>query len=69
MKRSTLAFLCCPDCKGELVLTVTDGDEQVVRKGKLHCPVCLIDYPIEDGIPDLLSRTRSGWGSPPGSRK
>jgi uncharacterized protein YbaR (Trm112 family) len=59
MKRSLLPLLCCPVCKGDLTLTVTDGDDQVVREGKFHCPVCRVDYPIEDGIPDLLPRNRS----------
>lgn len=59
MKRSILPILCCPVCKGDLSLTVDDGDGQEVREGRLHCPVCRVDYPIEDGIPDLLPRKTS----------
>ncbi|NYT07024.1 MAG: Trm112 family protein [Methanomicrobiales archaeon] len=56
MKRSILPLLCCPVCKGDLTLTVTAGDDKEIREGKLHCPICRVNYPIEDGIPDLLPR-------------
>lgn len=54
MKRSIVPLLCCPVCKGDLTLTVTDGDDREIREGKLHCLVCRVEYPVEDGIPDLL---------------
>ncbi len=57
MKRSILPLLCCPVCKGDLTLTVTEGDDREIREGKLHCPACGVDYPVEDGIPDLLPRS------------
>ena len=56
MKRSILPLLCCPVCKGNFTVSVTDGDDQEIRKGTLHCPVCQVDYPVDDGIPDLLPR-------------
>ncbi|NYT17374.1 MAG: Trm112 family protein [Methanomicrobiales archaeon] len=59
MKRSILPLLCCPVCKGDLIVTVTEGDEEVIREGILHCPICRVDYPVEDGIPDLLPRAPS----------
>jgi uncharacterized protein len=56
MRRTLLPILCCPVCKGDLVLTVIAEDEKEIVTGTLHCPSCKVDYPIEDGIPDLLPR-------------
>jgi len=56
MKRSLLPILCCPVCKGDLVLVVTEEEEIEIITGILSCPACEVDYPIEDGIPDLLPR-------------
>jgi uncharacterized protein YbaR (Trm112 family) len=49
-----LEILRCPMCRGELTLAPgrTEGDEVV--EGTLSCAACRIDYPISDGIPDLL---------------
>jgi uncharacterized protein YbaR (Trm112 family) len=57
MKRTLLPILCCPVCKGDLMLTIEVEDEKEIMRGTLHCPSCLADYPIEEGIPDLLPRT------------
>ncbi|MCI4349405.1 MAG: Trm112 family protein, partial [Thermoplasmata archaeon] len=37
-----------------LGLTVTKEDRHEILLGRLTCPTCKIDYPIEDGIPNLL---------------
>jgi len=60
MKRSLLPILCCPVCKGDLVLAVTEEDATEIIGGTLSCPACGVIYPIEDGIPDLLPRTAVG---------
>jgi uncharacterized protein YbaR (Trm112 family) len=53
MKRELMEILACPVCKGDLELEVTsEGDE--IEAGYLRCLVCGIDYPIEDGIPNML---------------
>ena len=57
MKRSLMDILCCPVCKGDLVLTVVREDEKEVIDGTLHCDVCSVDYPIQDGIPNLLPQS------------
>lgn len=57
MKRSLMDILCCPVCKGDLALQVEKEDEKEVLEGKLHCAACTVDYPIHEGIPDLLPRT------------
>ena len=54
MKRELHDILCCPVCKGELELQVTDEDEQEILSGFLICHACVAHYPIEDGIPNLL---------------
>lgn len=50
-------ILCCPVCKGDLVLTVTKEDEKEILEGGLHCTACRVDYPINEGIPNLLPQT------------
>lgn len=57
MRRQIIPLLCCPTCKGELSLTVEREDETEILEGMLHCPACSVNYPIEEGIPDLLPRT------------
>ena len=54
MRTDLMEILCCPVCKGDLTLTVgrREGDE--VLDGSLRCARCSVDYPIADGIPDLL---------------
>jgi uncharacterized protein YbaR (Trm112 family) len=57
MRRQIIPLLCCPICKGDLSLTVVREDETEILEGMLHCPACNVNYPIEEGIPDLLPRT------------
>jgi uncharacterized protein YbaR (Trm112 family) len=57
-----MAILCCPVCKGELTLradevSVREGGEEEILEGMLFCAACDVDYPIHEGIPDLLPRT------------
>lgn len=54
MKRSLRDILCCPKCKGELGLTVKKELEHEVEEGTLSCKACKLNFPIEDGIPNLL---------------
>jgi uncharacterized protein YbaR (Trm112 family) len=44
MDAKLLAILACPVCKGPL----NDGTD------KLTCAACKRDYPVRDGIPDLV---------------
>lgn len=65
VKRSTFEILCCPVCKGDLELESTktapgeDGEEQILE-GTLRCTRCRAEYPVADGIPDLLPREEEG---------
>lgn len=47
-------ILACPVCKGKLELTVGSEEEGQIINGTIHCPKCNVDYPITDGIPNLL---------------
>ncbi len=54
MKRALMEILICPVCNGRLELEVeAEGGGEVIT-GTLHCPKCDADYPITDGIPNLL---------------
>ncbi len=61
MRRSLQEIVCCPVCRGdlELVVTAEDGDGEVLE-GLFRCGVCTVDYPIEDGIPNLLPPESGG---------
>ncbi|MCD4765126.1 MAG: methytransferase partner Trm112 [Methanosarcinales archaeon] len=54
MKHELMEILCCPMCKGDLVLTVDEEDDKEIIKGSLFCGKCNEHYPIEDGIPNML---------------
>ncbi len=56
MKRRLLDILCCPVCKGDLDLHVESEDTAEILEGTLTCKGCQVDYPIHEGIPDLLPR-------------
>ncbi|TKY91636.1 MAG: Trm112 family protein [Candidatus Methanomarinus sp.] len=54
MKHELMEILCCPMCKGDLVLTVDEEDDKEIIKGSLFCGKCNEYYPIEEGIPNML---------------
>ncbi len=54
MKRDLYDILCCPVCKGDLTLNVTEENDVEIMAGTLYCPRCNVTYPIEEGIPNLL---------------
>jgi uncharacterized protein YbaR (Trm112 family) len=54
MKRELMDILACPVCKGKLELSVDKEDDREIVAGHLHCTACNVDYPIDDGIPNLL---------------
>ncbi|MDD1670066.1 MAG: methytransferase partner Trm112 [Methanomicrobiales archaeon] len=60
MKRSLLDILCCPACMGDLALRTTDEGPGEILEGTLFCGRCQVDYPISDGIPDLIPREPAG---------
>ena len=54
MRSDLMEILCCPTCRGELELKVVAKKGEEVWTGNLRCAKCAVDYPIEDGIPNLL---------------
>ena len=54
MRPSLLELLCCPVCHGDLALTASALRGGRGARGYLRCAPCAVDYPIADGIPDLL---------------
>jgi uncharacterized protein YbaR (Trm112 family) len=58
MKRELVDILCCPVCKGDLELAVKKESKAEILEGDLRCQACKADYPIEDGIPNLLPKNR-----------
>jgi uncharacterized protein YbaR (Trm112 family) len=56
MKKDLMEIICCPTCKGDLSLVIEQEDEKEIVKGNLTCKKCSVDYPIEDGIPNLLPK-------------
>ena len=42
-----LEIIVCPKCKGDLEYRQSPAES-------LICPVCRLEYPVEDGIPILL---------------
>ena len=60
MKPDLMEILRCPVCRGELTLTVRSRQGEEITAGALTCARCRVDYPIEDGIPDLLPPDERG---------
>ncbi len=54
MRRDLMDILACPLCKGTLTLTIVTVEADEVITGTLNCAACGEDYPIADGIPNLL---------------
>jgi uncharacterized protein len=54
VKADLLDILRCPVCRGELTLAVKEKTPTEIVAGTLSCAKCHVDYPIADGIPDLL---------------
>ena len=54
MRKSLMDILVCPVCKGPITLTVTREQGGEIVAGSLRCAKCNVDYPIDDGIPNLV---------------
>ena len=54
MKPDLLEILCCPVCHGDLTLRASRTEKGEVVDGALLCAKCHEEYPIDDGIPNLL---------------
>ena len=54
MKEDLLDILRCPVCRGDLTLVARRREGNEIVEGTLTCGKCRVEYPIDDGIPDLL---------------
>lgn len=54
MNESLMDVLCCPLDKQDLELTTNEQDDDEIIEGLLTCTECGTEYPIDDGIPNLL---------------
>jgi uncharacterized protein YbaR (Trm112 family) len=54
MKESLMDIIRCPMDKQELDLEVIQRTDEEVLEGRLVCTKCGEEYPIEEGIPNLL---------------
>jgi uncharacterized protein YbaR (Trm112 family) len=55
MRKDLVEIVCCPVHKTPLKLTVAEQDDHGdIVEGSLRCAACSFDYPIEEGIPNLL---------------
>lgn len=56
MKKDVMDIICCPTCKGDLILLVKKEENGDIISGSLTCKKCNYIYTIEDGIPNLLPK-------------
>jgi len=55
MQEDLMDIICCPLDKHDLDLEVIQRDDEgEVIEGRLVCTECGEEYPIEEGIPNLL---------------
>jgi uncharacterized protein YbaR (Trm112 family) len=54
MHQDLMEILACPICKGDLELVIGKQDGEEIVEGTIKCKKCNIDYPVEDGIPNML---------------
>ena len=54
MRKELLDILVCPMCKSELQLSDEEIIDGNIISGLLSCKDCFEQYPITEGIPNLL---------------
>ncbi|MDH4123180.1 MAG: methytransferase partner Trm112 [Thermoplasmata archaeon] len=55
MKKELMEILACPMCKHHpLDLRIDKQDDKEIIAGSIKCSKCGLEYPIEDGIPNML---------------
>ena len=56
MKKDLIEILCCPTCKGQLVLNIKNQKNEEIIEGSFTCKNCKNKYLIKEGIPNLLPK-------------
>lgn len=54
MKEDLMEIICCPLDKSTLELDAIRRDDDEILEGRLVCTECGEEFPIEEGIPNLL---------------
>lgn len=54
MREWLLDILVCPLCKGELSLENAERRGDEIISGMLRCESCGVNYPVTEGIPDMV---------------
>ncbi len=54
MKKETLGFICCPNCRHELTLREKQIHGNEVIDGLLECQACGKSFAITGGVPRLV---------------
>ena len=54
MKEDLMDIICCPLDKHDLELDAQARDDGEILEGTLTCTECGEQFPIDDGIPNLL---------------
>jgi len=55
MRKDLMDIIVCPACKSQLKLTIEAETNNDVETGEMQCVKCSFNYPISDGIPNLIS--------------
>jgi SAM-dependent methyltransferase len=55
MRKSLLAILACPGCKGELSCQLSRGSDDAIEEGTLECASCARAFPIIKSIPRFVA--------------
>ncbi|HCE75351.1 MAG TPA: hypothetical protein DEP04_01870 [Dehalococcoidia bacterium] len=54
MKKSFIEIIRCPLCKAKFNLAIECEENNDINAGKLICTGCNEEFPIKNGIPNLL---------------
>ncbi|WGI17569.1 methytransferase partner Trm112 [Methanonatronarchaeum sp. AMET-Sl] len=58
MKKKLLDKIVCPECRNPLQLKEKKVEDEKIIEGKLTCNTCNKNYPIKQGIPNLLPKNK-----------
>lgn len=62
MRKELIDILCCPICKGDIIIDIEQENDKEILKGEFFCNNCNEHYPIDDGIPNMIpSGLRENW--------
>lgn len=56
MKRGLLAYLVCPECRGNFEVRAHRVENEEIMEGQLVCSGCEAAFPVRGGVPRMVSR-------------